>query len=310
VQYELVNHLERQSIWPVATMLTFRTEKISPQLAASYLALNKQNRPVREAAVAEMAADIRARRWRTTHQGIAFDWDGNLRDGQHRLQAIIEANLTVEMVVTRGIDPEACDAIDLSRRRTFTDFEVLSGNRDFTKGHEATLRAMFAIEGKWSSGASVPDLRAHWAIYKDAIEFSMNLFASRAQGGFQPGTNNGIVRAVVARAWYTQDHARLEQFVEIMRTGLSNGSGDEAAVKLRNLLLSGVSGSRQDRTAVYRKTERALLSFLQGLPLKKIYETQEELFPFPGEAKASALQEPQSKQNDNTADGPIGEARV
>ena len=42
----------------------------------------------------------------TTHQGIAFDENGVLQDGQHRLCAIVSANKPVDMMVTSGLSPD------------------------------------------------------------------------------------------------------------------------------------------------------------------------------------------------------------
>lgn len=87
---------------------TFKTlvtnyESITPEIAREYLLHNSKNRIVKPRSVEAYARDMQRGDFRTTHQGIAFDTDGNLIDGQHRLLAIIMSNTPVTLLVTRGI---------------------------------------------------------------------------------------------------------------------------------------------------------------------------------------------------------------
>ena len=58
-------------------------EVITPQLAETYLTANVGNRPVLRRVVARYAREMAAGNWLLTHQGIAFDSQGKLVDGQH-----------------------------------------------------------------------------------------------------------------------------------------------------------------------------------------------------------------------------------
>lgn len=73
---------------------------ITPEMAAEWLTRNKINRAVRQHAVDHYARQMRLGQWRLTHQGICVDAGGNLVDGQHRLRAIVESQVSVEMMVT------------------------------------------------------------------------------------------------------------------------------------------------------------------------------------------------------------------
>ena len=76
---------------------------VTPDLASEWLDRNQGNRNLRMSRVAAMAEDMRAGTWQLTHQGIAFDEDGNLLDGQHRLAAVVKSGETVQMMVTTGL---------------------------------------------------------------------------------------------------------------------------------------------------------------------------------------------------------------
>lgn len=83
-----------------------KLETITPDKAASYLEHNKRNRKLNQETVRLYANDMRNGNWLLNHQGIAFDDNGNLVDGQHRLEAIILSKSSVSMFVTRGLSSE------------------------------------------------------------------------------------------------------------------------------------------------------------------------------------------------------------
>lgn len=93
---------------------------ITPEIAAKYLERNyKGNRKLSQRRVDYFVQLLRDGLFRTTHQGIGFDKDGNLIDGQHRLWAIVESGIGAEMQVTAGLDAAhyIFPAIDIPDRR-------------------------------------------------------------------------------------------------------------------------------------------------------------------------------------------------
>ena len=100
-----------------------RTEikRITPTLAKTMLERNTDNRPLRRGHMKALADAITRGEWKVTHQGIAFAKDGRLLDGQHRLAAIVEANVAVMMMVSWDISDESFIALDLGVRRSVSD---------------------------------------------------------------------------------------------------------------------------------------------------------------------------------------------
>ena len=80
-----------------------------------------QHQP-RQRAIQRYAADMTAGKWLITHQGIAFDEEGNLLDGQNRLWAIVRANVPVKMQVSTGVEGDGkirpMDVIDNGMTRS------------------------------------------------------------------------------------------------------------------------------------------------------------------------------------------------
>ncbi|MGW2238572.1 hypothetical protein ACWCWE_31920, partial [Streptomyces sp. NPDC001759] len=85
---------------------------VSPQLAADWLTRNTSNRPLSKSTVQHLAGQIQRGEWQLTHQGIAFDEDDVLIDGQHRLAAIVKAGVTVPLTVTHGVPRTAFTVMD------------------------------------------------------------------------------------------------------------------------------------------------------------------------------------------------------
>jgi hypothetical protein len=98
---------------------------INPERAREFLSRNKNNRPFKKDHGASLSLAFSRGEYRETHQGIAFDEDGNLLDGQHRLWAIAQQpdGFSVRMLVTSGLPrQQAWDAIDVfTARRTAAD---------------------------------------------------------------------------------------------------------------------------------------------------------------------------------------------
>ena len=93
-------------------------QTVTPRLARQWLDVNFNNRPFSRAYVEELPRALRSGQFRTTHQGLAFDTQGRLRDGQHRLTAIVETGIAAEMLVSTGLTETELQAIDDGRRRT------------------------------------------------------------------------------------------------------------------------------------------------------------------------------------------------
>lgn len=94
---------------------------------------NTDNRPLRPGRTDYYEKIIVNGRWRLTHQGVAMDSRGVLQDGQHRLQAIVDAadeldddSIKVPMPFFVGMPPENFSAIDEGLNRSAMDL--------FTKG--------------------------------------------------------------------------------------------------------------------------------------------------------------------------------
>src|ERR1700709_2622928 len=109
-----------------------KVQKISPDKATEMLEANSGNRPLTKGKVREFAAAMRRGEWLVTHQGIAFDVNGTLVDGQHRLAAIVEADLPVELTVFTDVPDGTFDVLDTGKRRNAADVLAIDGEKSAT----------------------------------------------------------------------------------------------------------------------------------------------------------------------------------
>lgn len=254
---------------------------ITPEMAAKFLEKNK-NRNMRENYARRLAADMREGRWRKTHQGIAFNCDGTLRDGQHRLRAIVLADVPIEMMVSSGLTDDAMLHVDGGAPRCDADRMKLSGAEYASRNLIAVARRMKSSVMLDHGGSEFRTTKIFEFVeqHKEAILFAIALFSSKSKG-----LSSAAVVAPLARAWYTRDRDRLAKFAEVMRADFVHSEEDSAAQKLKAYLLTNSNGGtgHMGRASIYRKVESALLAFLERRPLAKLYEVSAEQFPIPGE---------------------------
>ena len=76
---------------------------VTPAMATAWLKNNFGNRKLKEDVITAYVRDMLNGVWVPTHQGIAFNDEERLVDGQHRLTAIERSGCTVRMMVTFGL---------------------------------------------------------------------------------------------------------------------------------------------------------------------------------------------------------------
>jgi hypothetical protein len=134
-----------------------KVQKISPKRAAEMLGANTANRPLSKATVRSFAEAMGRGEWLVTHQGIAFDTNGVLVDGQHRLAAIIEADVPVEVTVFTEVEPDTFDVLDTGKKRNAADVLAIEGEKSTTL-LAAMVRTVWLYEhrrdGSWNGGAA------------------------------------------------------------------------------------------------------------------------------------------------------------
>jgi hypothetical protein len=262
--------------------------EVGPELAAQWLEGNTHNRPLRQPLVDRLTRDIIAGRWRLTHQGIAFDTDGVLIDGQHRLWAIVLAAMPVRLRVFFNEPIDNMKAVDTGLARSNYDVLHLSGEAGkITVNHLATLRAMLAGDSSHTPRLTVSEEAEWMAKHADAVNFAMEHLGTCRFKGVATAT----IRGIIARAYYSAKHTKLIHFCDVLKTGRSADDDDAAIILLWQFLVNNASAGKGQaaRRLRYGKAERSLIAYLRGERLLYLRAIGSELFPLPEEFNREAV---------------------
>ena len=107
--------------------LTVERYAVGPDLAAAWLEYrNPLNRPSSKTKVAGYARDMATDAWHENGATIAFNKEGVLCDGEHRLRAIVESGATIWILVAFN---SADKGIDRGRMRSVLDERRMRGEK-------------------------------------------------------------------------------------------------------------------------------------------------------------------------------------
>lgn len=263
--------------------ITSRWVLVTPEMAAKWLT-NNHNRTLRKSTVDKYANQLAKNQWQTHHQGIAFDSSGVLRDGQHRLSAIVQCGISVWMLITEGVHSDSIMGMDQLAIRNKADVLRLMGV-DATNSAVAIIK--FMISGPThvnnSRAISTEDIKECFAAWGDAVSVTHPLWKIR-------NIRCAPILACIARAWMHGNQDRIERFVEILETGEIASAEERGALRIRNYHLErGAGGGNSERVGYYRKTQSAIRAFLDRRDLTKIYECIDDIFPLPADRIPSVL---------------------
>lgn len=245
---------------------------VTPEVARQWLSANVNNRPVRRGRVSGYARDMAAGAWALSPQGIAFDVNGNLMDGQHRLLAVIEAGVTVKMLVWFDVPQIVRDVLDIGDPRELRDVAKI------TRNHAAVTLAMMRGPTTQPIRATMAERLAFYRRFSSEINDVVGMFP-----GHRKGITQASVLGAIARAALHMRDRELRKFCHILWTGEGNAATHEKTVMhLRDrLLLSSGSRGGRGQAEFHGMALSSLRAFHEGRTLTKIYPATSENDPFP-----------------------------
>lgn len=263
---------------------------VTPEMASRWLEANTHNRSLNSKYAQLLADEMRGGRWQFTHQPIAFDENGVLIDGQHRLTGVVLSGITCDFVVAFGMKPESQLVVDKNKLRSSHESITLADRLGVvTAAQIAVLRSMVAGVGQKPGKMSVTKEEKKLGLHLEAINFAI---ATSGGSDQVKGLRSGPVRAVLARAWYSIETDVILDFASVVKSGVARREEQLPAGLLRSYLqdVDGTGGGYKVRAERYGKTERALFAFVHGEPISRLYATSKELFPLPEEVSSSPSQ--------------------
>lgn len=242
---------------------------ITPVQATEWLETkNTRNRTLSMKRAAMYANDMTNGAWRKTHQGIAFYDDGVLADGQTRLKAVEIANMPVSMLVTFGLPQSSSLGIDNHRMRsTANQIEIDGQSTWIGKCEVATARLLLRASGK-SDNRSTAQIIEYCESKKYAIQFAGDNLRTNARS-----ITPAAVKAAVASAFGSESNSDLQNFCNVLTTGIMKAENEVAAIRLRERLLqdgSAMQANGAGRIEAFMLTQKAIKAFCLGQSIKRL----------------------------------------
>jgi len=235
--------VERDLSWFAQRVLRGQTEifseivTLTPAIAHHILENNPSNRSIDQRIVDRMARDMRESRWQLNGETIVIARTGELNDGQHRLWAIIEADLPVQCVMTFGVTRSSRLTVDSGRVRSFANYVGMDGGKNST--HMARTVTLWLT---WSKGLTDKAAKVN-AFSKAEL---MEVYQSR-RVKFDHALEVALVLrkiaqpSVFATAYailWEADSIHVDGFFTMLNEG-SNLDRDDPILVLRNRLTTG-----------------------------------------------------------------------
>lgn len=239
---------------PLAVAPSAHVINVTPELARSWIERNGRNRSVRPRVVNSYARDMADGNWQLTGEAVKFDAEGNLLDGQHRLYALQQAGVTVQMLVVRGVAAEAQEVMDSGARRKPSDMFSLDGYSNAT-----VLASAARLAAAQRDGALTGDHASRTYTHSELRDFVLanaDLADAATVAAHYRKSLPDFPPSVLCVAWWQLSRIDLNAAGEFF-DGLANhstyGRGDP-----RNALLHRVQTARRNRESFTQATYLSL----------------------------------------------------
>ena len=222
--------------------MQYSEELITPQIAKQYLQWNTNNtRKLNHAKVNMYAADMTNGRWQYNGETVQFAVSGVLKNGQHRLAAIIKSGVPQRMLVVRGV-PDDVNVFDVGFVRSGQQIARQSG---ISKGasQQCTLGAASLLLSKTFSRTDASKIELIELIEKNESLWELAYYLT-CKGSKRPiCRKSSIILGAYCLLRTAADQEELEEFFRVANTGFpTEGRDCSPAIVLRNMTISGKDG--------------------------------------------------------------------
>lgn len=270
---------------------------VTPELADEWLEKNIGNRPQRKFGIDKYVRMMQEGKWHLMPDMIAFDREGVLRNGAHRLESVKRSGIPQPFYVVEGLEPEAFAFMDSGFKRLLADhlaglgFKCYVSVASIAKVIGNIARAGIVSRHLVGSSASNNQLDMDEYIeyaesYKDELEEAARFIIPLQQRN--PGVLMGAVAGTI-HALYSREH-NIEPFLEAVHEGIGIEDTRSPAHLLRRRLVPpqdlSVRGQQSAKMPRYEQMAYATLAanlFVKGekRTMLKWVPTRDNPFPQP-----------------------------
>lgn len=257
-----------------------KIEKITPTKAKAWLTKNTINRPLRQRVVDRYAGAIHRGEWKVNGETIKLNGDGTLVDGQHRLHAVVQANMPIDSFVVRGVAEEAFDTIDRGEMRKLYDVLARHGEKNYT-ALSAAVRLAHIFDGKPSEvayeyrQAKTCAQNLAWLAKNPKIRDSVALISGLAVHKIMPGS----VAMALHYHFAKRDETLATLFWQAVATGENLKKSDSAYVLREKMIENRNAKSKLPHLDIAAVSVKAWQCLRSGKACKVLRWSTAEDFP-------------------------------
>lgn len=258
----------------VESKVTSRIMLITKDVANEMLRHNNNNyRKIKWDIVNKYARMLEKGLWRLNGEPIVFDEDGVLKNGQHRLTAVVKTNIPIEAVVVCGVDRDI-NTWDEGSNRSTTDKAraenlMLSAS---TIGAAGLLLSRFNGHEKISNDEKLQYCWEHVENFKKA-----QVFCSHGKSNPIMKKSACIASVFCAIEMKVMPDSDLDAFCTIVNSGMPNEKFvSDSAIMLRNSIIEGIKDNagcffkgRMANKPLFEITWQAMKAFVEGRKMRR-----------------------------------------
>lgn len=246
-------------------LIKYKAVLVTPELAAEWLKKNTINQRDYKSRIANSYANlmIRGEFSQSSPIPISFDENGNLFDGQHRLNAVIISGKSIWMMIAENVPSENFKYVDKGSKRSSGDIFKISGIENSKLCSAIIQKYLFIakLPGKKVAGTSssdnyhmtsIDDLLSTYNNKKDYWQHVVE-FANKSHKSF--GT---FLSPSFFGAWYASccDISQQEAltYFNALTTGVGFTSDKDPILQFRNYLIK----TKETKNNVLASTRYAL----------------------------------------------------
>lgn len=244
--------------------------QITPEMASKWIESSKGNpRWARDGKIADqkrvsqIAEDIKSGNWNPGNNSIAFDEEGVLVDGHHRLCAIVKAGIPVKSLVVYGIEKTGLQHIDENRPR------CVSQRLNVDSQVVAAANFHFWMMNSLTKASETSEVISKWIELHPDIYTALSLVR---QGGRHAIAKKAcVVHGTLCALECGVDENIISKFMESVNSGFISDLSESPAIVLRNMLIKPYSKARSMSVLLDCSTQNAISDYVLGVPRKKAY---------------------------------------
>lgn len=256
-------------------------ELITPEIAEEMLEHNNlENRKISRGTVEAYVQDMLAGNWdESIGVAISIDDNGILRDGQHRLAAIVESGMSIHTWVCRGVSPDGI--YDNNRKRSNSD-QITIMRSDYDAVYKSTryisvARAIIGYNGGNARRVVTPKEIIN---FTDAHKTVLDEFFLNIPQGSVPKISLAVVHLSLFMAYVDGvDLTDILDFYEVLCTGMSTTPEEFPIISYRNYLKD--SPTTPVINPEICRCQYALKKYLSKSCTKRTMAPKDFIYPFP-----------------------------